>query len=278
MTAVGLAGLVAAGYLALVGSMYTFQRSILYVPSTATPSPAASGVPEMTPVTLETADGLRLMSWYRPATGNRATIVYFHGNGGHIGYRGSKARPYLDAGYGMLLVSYRGYGGNPGSPSEDGLYDDGRAALAFLAAQGVESGDTVFYGESLGTGVAVQIALEQARASKPVAAVVLEAPFTSTVDVGASHYPWAPVRWLMKDRFDSHSKIAGIQAPVLIVHGGRDRVVPIRFGEALYAAAVPPKDSLWIPDAGHNDLDAFGASEKVLAFLAALGEAEAPKP
>lgn len=276
MTAVGMAGLVVAGYLALVGSMYTFQRSILYFPSTAIPSPAASGVPEMTPVTLETADRLQLMSWYRPAAEDRKTIVYFHGNAGHIGYRGVKARPYLDAGYGMLLVSYRGYGGNPGSPSEAGLYDDGRAALAFLAAQGVEPGDTVIYGESLGTGVAVQIAFEQARASKPVAAVILEAPFTSTVDVGASHYPWAPVRWLMKDQFDSRSKIAGIQAPVLIVHGGTDRVVPIRFGEALYAAAVSPKDSLWIPDAGHNDLDAFGASDKVLAFLAALAEPEAP--
>ena len=267
MTALGLVGLVVAGYLALVGGMYTFQRGLLYVPSQATPSPEASGVPEMTPVTLETADGPRLMSWYRPAENGRQTIVYFHGNGGHIGYRGTKARPYLDAGYGMLLVSYRGYGGNPGSPSEDGLYADGRAAMAFLAARGVEPGRTALYGESLGGGVAVQIALEQARASKPVAAVVLEAPFTSAVDAGAHHYPWAPVRWLMKDRFDSRSKIAGVQAPVLIVHGGRDRVVPIRFGEALYAAAVAPKESLWIPEAGHNDLDAFGATEKVLEFL-----------
>ena len=276
MTAVGLAGLVVAGYVALVGSLYTFQRSILYLPSTATPSPAESGVPEMTPVTLETADGLRLMSWYRPAAEDRETIVYFHGNGGHIGYRGAKARPYLDAGYGMLLVSYRGYGGNPGSPSEDGLYEDGRATLGFLAARGVEPGHIVLYGESLGSGVAVQMALEQAQAARPLAAVVLEAPFTSTADVGASHYPWAPVRWLMKDRFDSQSKIAGIQAPVLIVHGGRDRVVPIRFGEALYAAAAAPKDALWIPDATHHDLDAFGASAKVLQFLAALAEPNAP--
>jgi len=195
------------------------------------------------------------------------TIVYFHGNGGHIGYRGGKVRPYLDAGYGMLLVSYRGYGGNPGSPTEDGLYADGHAAMAFLAEQGVAPGQTVVYGESLGTGVAVQIALDQARAGTPVEAVVLEAPFTSTVDAGSNHYPWLPVRWLMKDRFDSLSKIAGIQAPLLIIHGGRDRVVPFRQGKALYAEAVAPKESLWIPDADHNDLEAYCANEKVLEFI-----------
>lgn len=278
MTVLGVVGLVVAGYVALVGGMYTFQRSLLYLPSTATPSPAASGVPEMTPVTLETADGLRLTSWYAPAEEDRETMVYFHGNGGHIGYRGDKVRPYLDAGYGMLLVSYRGYGGNPGSPSEDGLYADGRAAMAFLAERGVEPGETVLYGESLGSGPAVQIALEHARAGRPVAAAVLEAPFTSAVDVGAGHYPWAPVRWLMKDRFDSQSKIAGIQAPVLIVHGGRDRVVPFRHGEALYATAVAPKESFWIPEAGHNDLYAFGASSRILEFLAVFPESQIPKP
>ena len=267
MTAVGIVGLVVAGYVALVGGMYTFQRNLLYIPSQSVPSPAESGVPEMTVVELETADGLRLMSWSQPATDDRITIVYFHGNGGHIGYRGGKVRPYLDAGYGMLLVSYRGYGGNPGSPTEDGLYADGHAAMAFLAEQGVAPGQTVVYGESLGTGVAVQIALDQARAGTPVAAVVLEAPFTSTVDAGSNHYPWLPVRWLMKDRFDSLSKIAGIQAPLLIIHGGRDRVVPFRLGKALYAEAVAPKESLWIPDAGHNDLEAYGASEKVLEFI-----------
>jgi fermentation-respiration switch protein FrsA (DUF1100 family) len=277
VTAVGFVGLVVAGYLAVVGGMYTFQRGLLYVPSTATPSPAESGVPDIAPVTLETADGLRLMSWYKPADDGRPTLVYFHGNGGHIGYRGDKARPYLDAGYGMLLVSYRGYGGNPGSPTEDGLYADGRAAMAFLAARGVTPGDTVLYGESLGTGVAVHIALEQARASEPLAAVVLEAPFTSAVDAGAQHYPWAPVRWLMKDRFESRSKIAEIQAPVLIVHGGRDRVIPFSHGEALYAAAVAPKESLWIPEAGHNDLDAHGASAKIQAFLESLTETDSPK-
>jgi uncharacterized protein len=262
--ALTLISLVVAVYLALVGGMYVFQRSMLYVPSDATPSPVASGVPEMEVVKLSTTDGLELSSWYRPAEDNRPTIVYFHGNGGHIGYRGAKVRPYLDAGLGVLLVSYRGYGGNPGSPDEEGLYRDGRAAMAFLATKDVPPERTVIYGESLGTGVAVHIAAEQARASRPVGALVLEAPLSSATDVGAHHYPWAPVRWLMKDRFESKAKIAEVGTPVFIYHGERDRVVPIRFGRALFDAAVDPKESLWIPDAGHAGLD---VDDVVIDFL-----------
>jgi fermentation-respiration switch protein FrsA (DUF1100 family) len=262
--ALTLISLVVAGYLALVGGMYVFQRNMLYVPSGATPSPVASGVPEMEVVKLTTSDGLELSSWYRPAEDNRPTIVYFHGNGGHIGYRGANVRPYLDTGFGLLLVSYRGYGGNPGSPNEEGLYLDGRAAMAFLAAREVPPARTVLYGESLGTGVAVHIAAEQARASHPVGALVLEAPLTSTADVGAHHYPWAPVRWLMKDRFESIAKIAEVGTPVFIFHGERDRVVPIRFGRALFDAAVEPKEGLWIPGGNHENLDASGA---VIEFL-----------
>ncbi|MGF1640179.1 MAG: alpha/beta hydrolase, partial [Rhodospirillales bacterium] len=172
---VAIVGLVAAGYVVVVGAMFAFQRSMLYLPSTTTPLPATSGVPEMRPVGLVTADGLDLVAWYRPAAEGHPTIVYFHGNGGHIGHRGSKVRPYLDAGYGLLLVSYRGYGGNPGRPSEEGLYRDGRAALAFLGTHGVPPARTVLYGESLGTGVAVHIAAERARAMQPVGALVLEA-------------------------------------------------------------------------------------------------------
>ena len=264
--------LVAAVYVALVGGMYTFQRSMMYLPSTATPSPVASGVPEMTQVDFKTDDGLTLTSWYRPAAGGHLTIVYFHGNAGHIGYRGPKIRPYLEAGYGVLLVSYRGYGGNPGNPTEQGLYQDGRSAMAFLHARGVKPGETVLFGESLGCGVAVQIALEQASDAHPVAAVVLEAPPSSITDVAGHHYFWAPVRWLLKDRFESKAKIAHVNAPVLIVHGENDRVVPIRFGKMLFGAAVDPKRAVWVPGADHNNLDSFGAYERVLEFLKARPE------
>ena len=252
-------------YVVFVTALYVFQRNIMYFPNTSVPSPVHSGVPEMQPVTLETEDGLNLLAWYRAVEG-QPVVVYFHGNAGNIGARGFKVRPYLDAGFGVLLVSYRGYGGNRGSPTEEGLYADGRAALDFLKAQGVAPGRTVLYGESLGTGVAVQLASELAP-ENPVAALVLEAPLTSMGDVAAHHYPVVPARWLVKDRFDSAAKIGGVKTPVLIIHGDRDRTIPVKFGKMLFEAAVEPKEGRWLEGGDHNDLYDFGAAQIVVEFL-----------
>ena len=257
---------VAFGYGVLMGGMYLFQRSLLYHPGGAPGTPADAGVPEMTPVDLGTADGLTLTSWFRAAEPGRPTIVFFQGNAGSIGHRGFKARGFLDAGYGLLLTGYRGYGGNPGSPSEEGLYADGRAALAFLADQGVAPGELILYGESLGSGVAVHLAAEMA-AGEPAGGLVLESPFSSIADVAASHYPFVPARWLVKDRFDSAAKIARVDAPVFIFHGRDDGVIPVRFGERLFEAAVEPKHSLWTEQGGHNGLYEMGAGTAVLAFI-----------
>ncbi|MFB3134581.1 MAG: alpha/beta hydrolase [Rhodospirillales bacterium] len=254
-------------YVVLVAALYVFQRNILYFPDTSVPSPVHSGVPEMQPVTLETEDGLKLLAWYRAAEG-KPVLVYFHGNAGNIGARGFKVRPYLDAGFGVLLVSYRGYGGNPGSPTDEGLYADARAALDFLKARGVAPERTVLYGESLGTGVAVQMASELGP-ENPVAALVLEAPFTSMGDVAAHHYPYVPARWLIKDRFDSAAKIGGVKAPVLVIHGDRDRTIPVKFGKLLFEAAVEPKEGRWLEGGDHNDLYDFGAARIVVEFLRA---------
>ena len=260
-------------YAALVGALFLLQRNLLYYPDTSVPSPAASGVAEMTPVTLQTDDGLALLSWYGAADGGQPSIVFFHGNAGHIGSRGVKARLFLDAGFGVLLVGYRGYGGNPGKPTEDGFYADGQAALDFLAERGVKAETTVLYGESLGTGVAVHLAHRQA-ARAPVAAVVLEAPYTGIAEVAAYHYPFVPARWLVRDRFDSAAKIAHIEAPVLIFHGERDRTIPPKFGRALFAVAAEPKESRWFERGNHNDLYDFGAGQLVINFIRRrLGEA-----
>ena len=256
-------------YVVFVAALYVFQRNLMYMPDTSVPSTVHSGVPEMQPVTLETEDGLKLLAWYRAVEG-QPVVVYFHGNAGNIGDRGFKARPYLDAGFGVLLVSYRGYGGNRGSPTEEGLYADARAALDFLKAQDVAPERTVIYGESLGTGVAVQMASELGP-ENPAAALVLEAPFTSMGDVAAHHYPYVPARWLIRDHFDSAAKIAGINTPVLIVHGDRDRTIPIKFGRMLFEAAVEPKESRWLEGANHNDLYDFGAAEVVIEFVRRLG-------
>jgi hypothetical protein len=265
--AVTIIAVIAATYLVLVTAMYIFQRNLLYLPHDGLSDPAASGVPEMREVRLKTADGLELVSWYRAAAPGRPTIVYFHGNGGNVSYRAFRIRPYLDRGYGLLLVEYRGYGGNPGSPEESGLYEDGRAAMAFITDQGVRADDVVLYGESLGGGVAVQVAAEQGRASEAVGALVLEAPLSSVTDVAAYHYPFVPVQWLLKDRFESMDKISEVAAPVFIIHGENDRIVPIRFGRALFAAATEPKEGRWIPGGGHEDLHNFGLQSAVIDFL-----------
>ncbi|MEE8279172.1 MAG: alpha/beta hydrolase, partial [Alphaproteobacteria bacterium] len=236
-----ITGLVIYG--ALVGGLFLVQRQLMYFPDTRTPEPARAGVPEMREVALTTEDGLRLMAWYRPAqTPDGPVIVFFHGNAGNIGNRGAKIRPFIVAGFGVMLLSYRGYGGNPGSPTEEGLNRDGRAALEFLSNNGVPSRRAVLYGESLGSGVAVEMATE-----RPVGGVVLEAPFTSVADVAASQFFFVPARYLVRDRFDSLSKIDAIGAPLLILHGERDRTIPVRYGRRLFAAARQPKKSLFYP-------------------------------
>ncbi len=259
-------GGIAAGigaYGLIVGGAFAGQRRLLYFPSAERPDPAASGVAEMAEVSLATEDGHALLAWHRPpADPALPTLVYFHGNAGHIGMRADKVRPYLDAGMGVLLTTWRGYSGNPGDPSEQGLYRDGRAALTFLAAAGAPAERIVLYGESLGTGVAVHLARERAPA-----AVVLEAPYSSIADVAQARFPLLPVKSLILDRFDSMNKIAALAAPVLIVHGARDWTIPIRFGERLFAAAAEPKKLHVYPDAGHNDLYDHGMAGLVMEFL-----------
>jgi len=252
----------ASVYVAANGALYLLQRRLVFQPTGAPGEPGEAGVPEMGWVRIPSGDGLTLTGWYKPEE-RAPTIVYFHGNAGHFGERAYKARFFLDQGYGFLLTSYRGYAGNPGRPTEAHVYQDARAALDFLAARGTPPAETVLYGESLGTGVAVQMAQERA-----AAALVLEAPFTSLAAVAGHHYWWTPARWLLRDRFDSAAKIAGIDMPLLIVHGERDRTVPVKFGRRLYAAAVEPKEFRLLPAADHTDLYEHGAGEIIREFLA----------
>src|SRR5215468_5014882 len=247
--ALGLVAFVLGVYVAIVILLFIQQRQLLFPAGLEPPSLERAGlVGLMEPVRIVTADGLTLLSWYhRPPTAAGPLVILFHGNGGTIEIRAAKAKAYIDAGFGMLLVEYRGYGGNPGSPSEDGLYADGRAALAFATAQGVGLDHVVLMGESLGTGVAVQMAAEQR-----VAALVLEAPYSSIADVAQSHFPLFPVWWLVRDRFDSADKIARVDTSLLVIHGERDRTIPARFAHALFTAAGEPKEAVWLADADHD--------------------------
>jgi len=259
--------LAAVVYVGLVGILYLFQRNLLYHPVGELPSPAESGVPRMQVISLETADGLRLTSWFAPPRNGNPMILYLCGNAGHIGARGFKADALMRQGFGVLLLSYRGFGDNPGSPTEEGLYADGRAALAFLNREGYAAGRIVLYGESLGTGVAVHLAAELAGQGTSAAAVILETPYTSITDVAASHYPFAPVRLLLKDPFDAESKIASVDAPVLIFHAEDDRVIPFRLARRLFERARSPKQSKWYREGGHEGLFDAGADKVLIEFI-----------
>ncbi len=238
------------GYLILLVVFYFVQRHLIYFPGKYASSPAEAGVPEMRVIELHTGDGLTLNAWYRPSLQHHLpTIVHFHGNAGHIGNRGMIVKPYLNEGFGVLLLTYRGYSGNPGSPSEEGLYQDARAAMEFLKREGVPEQSIVLYGDSIGAAVAVQMAIEW-----HVGAIVLQAPFTSLADVGHFHYPFFPVRLFLKDKFDILNKVHKIHVPVFIIHGKSDNIIPPVFGRQLFEAFSEPKQIELIPHTGHNNL------------------------
>ena len=249
-------------YSAMLAYLYFYQRQLLYFPDRSRPQLGALEQIGVREVRVTTADGLGLTSWYLPPRQGRPVIAYFHGNGGNIAYRADRAQRFAREGYGVLLVGYRGYGGNPGAPSEAGLFEDARAGLDLLRTEGIADGRVVLYGESLGTAVAVHGATRHS-----VGAIILESPFTSIAALAQYHYPFVPATLLVWDRFDSLSRIAEVRAPLLMLQGGRDAVAPFRFGEALFAAAPEPKERWLAPQAGHEDLAGFGALDAAVAFI-----------
>jgi uncharacterized protein len=257
-----LLGFAAVAYAALVGGLYLFQRQLLYFPDRNRPELFGLEQLGVREVMLSTEDGLSLLSWYLPSRPGRPVIAYFHGNGGHIGYRAERLLRFAREGYGVLMVEYRGYGGNPGAPTEEGFYADGRAAFAFLDREGVAANRLVLYGESLGSGVAVALAVQH-----EIGALILEAPPTSVAEVAQCHFPYVPASRMVIDRFDSLSRIGKVKAPLLVLHGERDRVVPVRFGRALLNAALEPKEGWFAPEAGHEDLARYGSLDVVIAFI-----------
>jgi fermentation-respiration switch protein FrsA (DUF1100 family) len=257
-----LLGFAVVGYAVLVGGLYVFQRQLLYHPDRTRPELLGLEQLGVRETMLSTEDGLSLLSWYLPARPGRPVIAYFHGNGGHIGYRVERVLRFAREGYGVLMPEYRGYGGNPGAPDEAGFYADGQASLAFLEREAVAPNRLVLYGESLGSGVAVQLA-----AQHEVAALILEAPLTSVAQVAQHHFPYVPAARMVTDRFDSLSRIGKVTAPILILHGDHDRVVPVRYGRALFDAAPEPKEGWFAPEAGHEDLARYGGLDTAVAFI-----------
>jgi uncharacterized protein len=257
-----LAAIVLVLYAAITVAVYLAQRSLMYFPDTAHVTPAAAGLPEAEEVPLTTADGTQIHVWHVPPRDNKPVILYFHGNGGSLASDVDRFRRLIGDGIGLIGVEYRGYGGSGGSPSEAGLIEDAEAGYAFATAH-YPVPQIVVWGGSLGSGVAVALAAE-----KPVGRLILEAPFTSAEAVGARHYWYLPVRFLMKDQFHSDERIGKVKAPLLILHGVLDRTIPYAMGEQMFELANKPKHIVRFLDGGHQDLDAHGALNAVARFLA----------
>jgi len=257
----------AAAALALA-LLWAGQRRMIYFPFGVVPAPDAVGLTGVEALSFATSDGLTLAGWFVPATGApaRTTAIVFNGNAGNRAMRAALAAALRSHGIATFLFDYRGYGGNPGSPSEEGLARDARAALDCVAARpDVDPTRIIYFGESLGTGVAVRLAAE-----RPPHALILRSPFPSLVDVGRLHYPVLPVGWLLRDRYDSLDRIRTIGCPLLVVAGDRDGIIPAELSERLFAAAAEPKRLVIIPGADHNDAELLDGSRmmaEIVSFL-----------
>jgi fermentation-respiration switch protein FrsA (DUF1100 family) len=242
--------------------MYAMQRSLIYHPETVRTAPADADLPDVEERILKTPDGERLVAWYAKAKPGQPTILYFHGNGGALETRRERIRKYMNRGRGMFMMSYRGFSGSSGSPSEAANVADAKLAYDALVSDGVKPEDIILYGESLGTGVAVQVALD-----RHVQGLVLDCAYTSLADRGAEIYWWLPVSWLLRDRYDSKRYISEVRVPLFILHGEADDVVPVAMGRALFALANAPKEIVTLPGAGHADHWQFGSFEAINAWI-----------
>jgi fermentation-respiration switch protein FrsA (DUF1100 family) len=257
LTVIGIAALV-------VCLAWTFQRKLIYLPDSAEVPPATSVLPSGQDVTFSTADGLRLGAWFFPAAQPRlgATVLVAGGNGGNRAYRAPLARALVARGLSVLLMDYRGYGGNPGEPTEAGLALDVRAARDHLARTGEP---LIYFGESLGAAVVTELATEH-----PPAGLLLRSPFTDLAAAGQANYPFLPVRPLLRDRFPLADHLATVQTPTVIVYGTHDTIVPPELSRAVAEAAGGPARAVVVDGAGHNDPVMLDGPEVISAVLTLL--------
>ena len=215
---------------------YVFQRNLLYHPMENNYSGDQIKV-SIEKVVIKTSDGIELNSWYHNKNiTNYKTILFLHGNAGSLENRIHKINHFKDMNINFLIIAWRGFSGNAGKPTEKGLYEDAESAVNWLKSKGVNEKDIIIYGESLGTGVAVEIAQ-----NKKFAGIILESPFTSMIAAGKDKYPFLPVRILLKDKYESEKKIKNIKIPILVMHGEADKIVPFYMGKKIYELANKPK-------------------------------------
>lgn len=262
MLALRTARILAALYVAALTGLATFQRSLQYQPNTAVVTPADAGLPQVVTLQLEASDGETLNAWFAEPGEGRPLLLYFQGNGGVPANRRERFGEFLKSGYGLLAIAYRGYGGSTGTPTEEGLLRDAEAAYAEAQRRSFAPKRIVIVGESLGTGVATILA-----ARHDAAALVLDAPYLSAVSVAQGRYPIFPVSLLMQDDFRSDLAIVKVRAPVLMLHGEDDPIIPIASARDLYALANQPKEFIAAPHAGHLVLHLPAIYPRVAAFI-----------
>lgn len=251
-----------AGYLSIGALLYFNQRRLMYHPERERTAPSVVGLPYISERTLKSEDGVEVIAWYGKAQPGQPTILYFHGNGGSLAGRAERIRRYMSFGRGFYIMSYRGFSGSGGSPSEPANISDAKLAYEDLRKAGVAASDIILYGESLGSGVAVQVA-----AAKPVAGIILDAPYTSIAAVAQLAYPWLPAGSLVWDRYDSLAKLGSVNSPLLIIHGEADTVIPISMGREIFAKANEPKFIATFPYAGHDDHYLYGSYDVIDAWI-----------
>ena len=225
-------------YLSVLVYLFFFQRNLLYLPNENNYSGDKLKV-DIDEVQIKTPDNINLLGWFHKKDLNKfKTIVYFHGNAGRLENRIHKLNHFKDMNVNFLIISWRGFSGNSGKPSEHGLYKDGKSAIDWLKNIGLEDKDIILYGESLGTGIAIEIAQ-----NKNFAGLILETPFTSMIDAAKNVYPYIPVGFLLKDRYENDKKIKNINIPLLVMHGEKDQIIPFKMGKKIYEIANKPKYS-----------------------------------
>ena len=225
-------------YFLVLVFLYFYQRSLLYHPNENNYSGDKISV-DIEKVKIQTSDNIELLGWYHEKNlTDYKTLVYFHGNAGSLENRIHKLNHFQDMNINFLIIAWRGFNGNKGKPSERGLYVDGKSAIDWLIKKGVDEKNLILYGESLGTGVATHLAQ-----NKNYAGVILETPFTSMVDAAKNFYPYVPINLLLKDKFENFKKVKNINAPILVMHGEVDQIVPFSMGKKIYEIANNPKYS-----------------------------------
>lgn len=249
-------------YVAIGAAMYFGQRRLMYVPDREHVDPVEGGLDGVSERRITAPDGQTVIAWYGPARPGQPTILYFHGNGGSLATRAERIRKYMARGRGIYMMTYRGYGGSTGTPTEANNVADAERAYDELRSLGVPAEQIFVYGESLGSGVAAQVA-----AVKPAAGLILDAPYTSIADVAQHGYPWLPARALVLDRYDTMAVIGKVMAPVLVVHGEMDDVIPVAMGRAVFAAAREPKFIATFPKARHDDHYMHGSYDVINAWI-----------